>query len=98
MSRPVKLRRQAKKEINEAVDWYEQRLAGLGGQFRFHVQEVLDRISASPEIHSVVYKDIRCTLLRRFPYAVYYRVKRDRIVVIAVFHSSRDPREWQSRA
>ncbi len=56
-------------------------------------KQELDRRLAEDD----VYKDARCALLRRFPYAIYYRVKRDRIVVIAVFHSSRDPREWQSR-
>ena len=33
----------------------------------------------------------------RHPYGVYYRVQPDRIVVIAVFHHSRDPAEWRDR-
>jgi plasmid stabilization system protein ParE len=41
---------------------------------------------------------VRCALVRRFPYAVYYRVEPERIVVIAVFHTKRDPGVWQSRA
>lgn len=98
MSRPVKLRRQARKEFDEAVDWYERQRAGLGVQFRRTVQEVLDRVGATPEVHGVVYEDIRCALVNRFPYGVYYRVKPNRVTVIAVFHSSRDPRQWQSRA
>ena len=97
MSRPVKFRRQARKELDEAVDWYERKRLGLGEELRACVHEVLDRISKFPQLHSLAYKDIRRTMVRRFPYAVLYRVKRDRVVVIAVFHASRDPREWQRR-
>jgi plasmid stabilization system protein ParE len=40
---------------------------------------------------------IRRALLRRFPYAVYFAVDGDVVVVIAVLHASRDPAEWQRR-
>jgi len=36
-------------------------------------------------------------LPRRFPYGIYYRVYADRVEVIAVQHSRRDPADWQSR-
>jgi hypothetical protein len=35
--------------------------------------------------------------LNRFPYAVYYRELPDRIRVLAVSRTSRDPSGWQSR-
>jgi plasmid stabilization system protein ParE len=93
MKLSVKFRRQAKKELYEAVDWYEQKRLGLGSRFRSCVEEVLDRVSVAPEVHGLVHKDVRCGVVRGFPYAVYYRV----IVVIAVLHGSRDPREWLER-
>jgi hypothetical protein len=37
-------------------------------------------------------------LVRRFPYAVIYRIDDDQTTVVAVYHSRRDPRGWQSRA
>jgi plasmid stabilization system protein ParE len=40
---------------------------------------------------------IRRALLRRFPYAVYFAVERDVVVILAVLHVSRDPAEWQRR-
>lgn len=33
----------------------------------------------------------------RFPYSVYFRAEDRRIVVLAVFHGSRDPGTWQAR-
>ena len=97
MSLTVTFRRQARKELQEAVDWYEQKRTGLGEQFRLGVEKVLDRICQTPEIHAFAYRDVRCALVPRFPYAVYYRVRRGRLVIIAVLHAKRDPGAWQSR-
>ena len=36
-------------------------------------------------------------LTRRFPYGVYYRDFPDRVEVVAVYHTSRDPSGWQTR-
>ena len=46
------------------------------------MEEVLERINRMPEIHAVVYKDVRRALTRRFPYAIYYRIETHDIRVI----------------
>jgi plasmid stabilization system protein ParE len=98
MSLPVVLRRQARAEFDAAFDWYERQRAGLGPEFAERVQAVFDRISATPEMHAKVYRDVRRALVRQFPYSVYYRLRTDRVVVLAVFHNKRDPKIWKSRA
>lgn len=40
----------------------------------------------------MVYKEFRRRLLGRFPYAVYFMVEDDQIVVFGLFHCARDPR------
>ena len=97
MTRPVFYRREAQLEFDEAYDWYEDRRAGLGTEFAAGVQQAIDRIVTNPERHGTVHSEIRCALVRRFPYGVYYWVEDERIVVLAIFHSSRDPKVWQSR-
>jgi plasmid stabilization system protein ParE len=59
---------------------------------------VLDGIQRNPELRAVIYRNVRRSLLRRFPYAVYYRIEPDRVAVVAIHHTKRDPRRWQSRA
>ena len=98
MSLPIVLRDEAKKEFDEAFDWYNARRTGLGVEFVAEVQRVFDRIAVFPKMHGVVFSDIRKGVVRRFPYCVFYRPHPDRIEVIAVFHSSRDPSVWQARA
>ena len=73
------------------------RKAGLGCDFLFCIREVFERILRSPELHTKVFDDLRLAKIRRFPYAVIYRIDNDQTTVVAVYHSHRDPREWQGR-
>jgi len=97
MNLPVILSPTADREFEEAAAWYEQE-AGLGETFVERVQEALDRIEQMPELHAVIYKNIRRFRVARFPYSVFYRILADRVEVIAVFHNKRNPKLWQSRA
>lgn len=97
MSRPILLRKVARAEYDAAGDWYEAQREGLGVRFTASVQDVFDRISLNPKMHGIVLRDIRKAVVHRFPYCVYYRERADAVVVIAVFHSSRNPTIWQKR-
>jgi plasmid stabilization system protein ParE len=55
------------------------------------------RIGQMPEIHAVLHRDIRRAKVKKFPYNVYYRVRPDRVEVIAVLHGRRDPSIWKNR-
>jgi len=98
MSLPLVFRPAAQAEFDAAAAWYEGQKPGLGSDFVAEVQQVLDTIANHPERYPMVFGDVREALVSRFPYCVYYRNKPDRVVVIAVFHTSRDPSVWQGRA
>jgi plasmid stabilization system protein ParE len=98
MSLPIVFRRLARAEFDNAADWYEQRRAGLGAAFTAAVQSVLDQISAQPDFYPQVYQDVREALVSGYPYCVYYREEPGQVVVLSVFHTSRDPSIWQGRA
>jgi plasmid stabilization system protein ParE len=97
MSLPVVLTPGAQTEFDQAADWYEQH-AGLGMAFTNAIRDTLNRIAAIPQMHQIVYQDIRRGFVRRFPYSLFYRVDPDRVTVIGVFHNRRDPAIWQGRA
>ena len=65
--------------------------------FVAEVQRVFDRLAANALMHGVALADVRKAVVRRFPYCVYYRPHADRVEVLAVFHTSRDPSLWQGR-
>jgi plasmid stabilization system protein ParE len=95
---PIRLLPEARVELNDAVDWYQRQRAGLGSKFFAQVQAVFNRIAANPQLHAQVHGPVRKAAVRRFPYVVLYREEAGEVVVISVFHTSRDPSIWQARA
>jgi toxin ParE1/3/4 len=94
----VVIQPEAQIEIAEAYDYYESVSNGLGSAFLLAVEACIDGIQRSPEMYTVVYREVRRGLLRRFPYGIFYIVEVDQIVVPACFHARRDPKQWQRRA
>ena len=71
---------------------------GLGEQFLTALLDQLGRIQENPDAYAILYRKIRASPMRRFPYIIYYRVMPDRINVIAVQHGHQKPRSWRRRA
>ena len=92
------LRPEAEADIQSAYDWYESQQTGLGEDFLQSLDNVVAGIQRLPEKHPVVYRELRRALLRRYPYAVFYLVRPDQIVVVSVMHQRQDPARWQARS
>ncbi|MGC2518840.1 MAG: type II toxin-antitoxin system RelE/ParE family toxin [Burkholderiales bacterium] len=77
---------------------YDERRLGLGDEFVHEIEQAIAKTAAAPERYPVVFGDVRRTVARRFPFSVYFRVRPDALVVLAVFHGRRNPAIWQRRA
>ena len=97
MSLSVILDPEAKTEYVEGYDYFQSRRTGLGDEFAEAVEFVLDRIRANPKLFRIVLSNFRCGVVQGFPYCVYYRVERSHIRVLSIFHTSQNPKIWQSR-
>ena len=97
MNFDVLLRPQAELDLKDGYRWYEARREGLGTDFTLRVNEILHRLERNPEMYPVVHGEIRRAIVRRFPYSIFYVVDVERVEVLAIVHSSRNPRAWQSR-
>lgn len=87
----------ARAELIDAQDWYEAEAAGLGPRFREAVDALTRRMIANPRQFPIVFKKVRRALLHRFPYSLFFVIEDDTLLVIACFHASRDPAQWQGR-
>ena len=94
---PVVVRPAAAADIDEAFLWYEGHRAGLGNEFLVAVHSVVDNVVAHPTMYPVIHRDTRRVLVPRFPYAIFYRVYGEVVVVVACLHGRRDPNRWRSR-
>ena len=98
MSRRFVVRPEAEAELDEAAAWYSERSYGLGAEFVRVVDAAFSAIARSPFRFPEVHPPVRRAVLRRFPYAIMFRVTKEEIVVLSVFHSRRDPKRWTSRS
>ena len=91
------VRPEAEAEMADAFDWYEDRVPGLGSDFLLCVDAIFNAILRAPQQYPRVHKTARRALTRRFPYQVIFVEDDERIVVLSVFHASRNPKHWQER-
>jgi ParE toxin of type II toxin-antitoxin system, parDE len=79
-------------DVAQAARWYDEKgYLGLGERFLGVFYASLPRIQQDAEIHRPVYHEFRRILLKPFPYAVYYRVHNDLVVISLVIHAVRSP-------
>jgi toxin ParE1/3/4 len=97
MSRTLIITTEAEQDIADAVAWYDRNLVGLGARFILSLEVALNHIRRASEAATEAYPGVRRVVVRRFPYGMFYRSDSNRIVVIAVYHSKRNPRGWLSR-
>lgn len=95
MNHRLIIRKRAENQINEAYDWYENKKSNLGNDFLTSIEDSLMTIEKDPEAFQLKYKNIRAIYTKHFPYGVFYFQNKSDIIVIAVFHLSRNPKLWK---
>jgi len=80
-------------DVLKGQAWYEEKSPGLGEEFLRVFYACSQELARYPMVHQKVHRDFRRCLLRRFPYAVYFRVEDDRVIVFGLFHCARDPHQ-----
>ena len=75
----------------------ESNRAGLGAAFVAAISQAVSLAAKHPLRYPVMHRNIRRVRARQFPYSVFYVAEARRVVVLSVFHSSRNPLIWQQR-
>jgi plasmid stabilization system protein ParE len=83
---PLALSPAAEDDLHDAAAWYDAQQPGLGDAFLRSVEASFARIRRLPKSFPADEGGIHSALLRRFPYAVLFRIQEKRIEVIAVWH------------
>ncbi|MBI5801138.1 MAG: type II toxin-antitoxin system RelE/ParE family toxin [Verrucomicrobia bacterium] len=98
MSVALRRLRSAELDLVRAAEWYDDQRPGLGEEFAEEVDEVVRSLARNPLQHSAVFADVRRVRLRRFwPYAVFYYLHQEEVIVFAIFHASRQPERLARR-
>jgi toxin ParE1/3/4 len=93
----IRLLREAEEELRLAAQFYEEAQPGLGQALIVEVRRAKDLIAAHPLAARIERGEIRVRSIARFPYRIYYCVRAEEIVVIAIGHRRRRPGFWHAR-
>lgn len=89
----------AKEDIREAARWYNKQSPGLGKRYTAEVRESVLFIRQNPTACNIRYDKVRTAVLKVFPFMIHYTINEvsKTVVISAVLHTSRDPKDWEKR-
>lgn len=95
----VGLREEAKRELYEAIAWYEDDYPGRGRRFYEAVMGELRRIQEAPHTFPWWRRSqlVRVAVVPRFPYSLIFVIRDDGSTVYAVASHKRRPGYWKKR-
>lgn len=87
----------ADKEFQNSIDWYEENQIDLGNDFIKEVEDVLDLIKQNPYAFQLKKHQVREAPVKKFPFQIVYKIypKIKEILIISIFHTSRNPKAKQ---
>ena len=88
----------ARVELEEAVQWYDAQLVGLGDKLLEEVDSAVLLIERFPLAWHPLSKRARSHRLNRFPYTLVYKTSiADTLTIVAFAHQQRKPLYWRNR-
>lgn len=95
MSYTLKVNLQAEFDIQDAYSWYELKSTGLGEALLSELDATFKIITRSPKSFQERYRKLRICFTSRFPFGVHYKIENNKVIVLAVLHTSRSPENWK---
>lgn len=95
----IKIDPDAKEDVQQITDWYNQTQAGQGERFQKAVVSQINMLSKSPQIYAIRNKNIRCLNIKKFPYMAHFYINEDdgMVEVLAVISTDREPKIWNDK-
>ncbi|MDX1960367.1 MAG: type II toxin-antitoxin system RelE/ParE family toxin [Leptospiraceae bacterium] len=91
MENKIQFTAKAKKDLEESVNFYEDRKLGLGKNFLNTIKEKTLEIKSQPEKNPSSEDGVKKTKVKKFPFYIYYIFKSPLVIIIAIWHVARLP-------
>ena len=88
----VRYTRAAAAEVQIAVSSYARPEVNQAAAFVGDLERTESRLRTQPVLYQRIEGEIRRAVLRRFPYALFYVVESERVVVLALMHQHQKPK------
>ena len=97
MLRQVEYHPEAKFEMSESANWYDNQVKGLGLEFLLEVRKAEFKIVKNPKLCSIYEAGTRRYLMKSFPFSIIYLTSEEKIQVVAIGHCKRKPGYWKEQ-
>ncbi|MBF0220345.1 MAG: type II toxin-antitoxin system RelE/ParE family toxin [Gammaproteobacteria bacterium] len=81
----------ANEDLINGYHFYEQQQSGVGDYFLDSLFADIDSLIIYHGVHSLLFNRYYRMLAKRFPFAIYYTIEDETIVIYAVLDNRRDP-------
>jgi toxin ParE1/3/4 len=94
----IKLNLDARNDIQNNIDWYNEQQKNLGKKFLDEIKTYIQKLKSIP-FFQIRYDNVRCLPLKKFPFMIHYTIDEDEKVIIirAILNTHRDPSIWKDR-
>lgn len=87
----------AKEDIQEIVDYYDEKVPSVTDKFLADLFSDFEILEKNPFLFRKKYKETRVRFMQRFPYWIHYRFVNKKVEILAVLHTSRNPKIGEER-
>ena len=87
----IRIAEEAFADLDDGYWFYEDQELGIGDYFASTLRAEIEELRITAGIHKRAYRDYHRVLSRVFPYAIYYTLDQDQVIVWSVIDCRRDP-------
>lgn len=81
----------ASRDLIEGYKFYEKQSEGVGTYFLDSIFSDIDSLIINAGVHPLYFDKYHRLLSKRFPFAIYYRIEKQTVLVYAVLDCRRNP-------
>lgn len=87
----VRIEAPARNDLVEGYEFYEASEEGLGEYFLASLYSDIESLRIFGGIHRKIYKSLHRALSQKFPFAIFYSIQQDEVLVKAVLDCRKKP-------
>lgn len=87
----IKILPSAIRDLADGREFYEKQAEGIGGYFLDSLYSDIDSLLIHAGVHPIFYEKYHRMLAKRFPFAVYYKIEDQTVIVYAILDCRRNP-------
>jgi len=94
MTYKVIISSRAEIDIADAIEFYQEIRPSLPREFLAEVKAARRYLQKNPKKFQVRYSNVRIAFLKKFPFGIHYLIDKKSIIILSVFHTSRNSDDW----